>query len=95
MLHGLDALGDDLDRQRAADLDDRANQPALGGVYKLVAREKDGRYVPVIKISANPEKVSNPGFKDVYRLLSRDTGKAEADYGAAWYKAISADIWDR
>jgi nicotinate phosphoribosyltransferase len=59
-----------------------ADQPALGGVYKLVAREKDGRYVPVIKISANPEKVSNPGFKDVYRLLSRDTGKAEADYVA-------------
>lgn len=57
-----------------------ANQPSLGGVYKLVAREKDGVYEPVIKISANPEKVSNPGFKNVYRIINKDTGKAEADY---------------
>jgi nicotinate phosphoribosyltransferase len=57
-----------------------SDQPALGGVYKLVARERDGGYVPVIKISGNPEKVSTPGIKDVYRLISRETGKAEADY---------------
>ncbi|UJF34616.1 nicotinate phosphoribosyltransferase [Paenibacillus hexagrammi] len=57
-----------------------ADQPALGGVYKLVAREKDGEYAPVIKISGNPEKVSNPGFKHVYRIINRQTGKAEADY---------------
>ncbi|MCQ6562725.1 nicotinate phosphoribosyltransferase [Paenibacillus mendelii] len=57
-----------------------ADQPALGGVYKLVAREKDGAMVPVIKISGNPEKVSTPGIKDVYRIINRDTGKAEADY---------------
>jgi nicotinate phosphoribosyltransferase len=57
-----------------------ADQPALGGVYKLVAREKDGTYVPVIKISGNPEKVSTPGIKDAYRIVSRETGKAEADY---------------
>jgi nicotinate phosphoribosyltransferase len=58
------------------------DQPALGGVYKLVAREKAGEYVPVIKISGNPEKVSNPGFKDVYRIVNKATGKAEADYVA-------------
>ncbi len=57
-----------------------ADQPALGGVYKLVAREKDGAYEPVIKISGNPEKISNPGAKDVYRLINTETGKAEADY---------------
>ncbi|NHN30549.1 nicotinate phosphoribosyltransferase [Paenibacillus agricola] len=57
-----------------------ADQPSLGGVYKLVAREKDGAYVPVIKISGNPEKVSTPGIKDAYRIVSRATGKAEADY---------------
>ncbi|MFD0692625.1 nicotinate phosphoribosyltransferase [Paenibacillus sp. GCM10027628] len=57
-----------------------ADQPALGGVYKLVAREKNGEYVPVIKISGNPEKVSNPGFKEVYRIMNKKTGKAEADY---------------
>lgn len=57
-----------------------ADQPSLGGVYKLVAREKNGSYVPVIKISSNPEKVSTPGFKDVYRIINKETGKAEADY---------------
>ncbi|WP_141502615.1 nicotinate phosphoribosyltransferase [Paenibacillus luteus] len=57
-----------------------ADQPSLGGVYKLVAREKDGSYEPVIKISANPEKVSTPGFKALYRIINTDTGKAEADY---------------
>ncbi|NOU93320.1 nicotinate phosphoribosyltransferase [Paenibacillus sp. LMG 31456] len=57
-----------------------ADQPALGGVYKLVAREKDGEFIPVIKISGNPEKVSTPGIKDVFRLVSLETGRAEADY---------------
>lgn len=56
------------------------DQPSLGGVYKLVAREKDGSYEPVIKISANPEKVSTPGFKELYRIVNTQTGKAEADY---------------
>jgi nicotinate phosphoribosyltransferase len=56
------------------------DQPALGGVYKLVAREQDGIYIPVIKISGNPEKVSVPGRKQVYRLLNKQTGRAEADY---------------
>jgi nicotinate phosphoribosyltransferase len=57
-----------------------ADNPALGGVYKLVAREKDGGYEPVIKISGNPEKVTTPGIKEVYRIVNRQTGKAEADY---------------
>lgn len=57
-------------------------QHALGGVYKLVAREKDGGMAPVIKISGNPEKVTTPGIKDVYRIINRRTGKAEADYVA-------------
>lgn len=57
-----------------------ADQPALGGVYKLVAREENGQYVPVIKVSGNPEKVSNPGFKKMFRIINRGTGKAEADY---------------
>lgn len=64
-----------------------ADQPALGGVYKLVAREADGpqgdggpRMEPTIKISGNPEKVTTPGRKDVYRIVDRKTGKAIADY---------------
>lgn len=58
------------------------SEPALGGVYKLVAREKNGAYAPVIKISGNPEKVTTPGLKEVYRIVNRQTGKAEADYVA-------------
>lgn len=57
-----------------------ADQPSLGGIYKLVAKEKNGTYEPVIKISGNVEKVSNPGVKDIYRIVNRETGKAEADY---------------
>jgi nicotinate phosphoribosyltransferase len=57
-----------------------ADNPALGGVYKLVAREKNGVYEPVIKISGNPEKVTNPGLKEVYRIINKETGIAEADY---------------
>ncbi|MFC5404026.1 nicotinate phosphoribosyltransferase [Cohnella soli] len=56
------------------------DQPALGGVYKLIAREKDGDLEPVIKISGNPEKISTPGVKDVYRIVSKETGMAVADY---------------
>ncbi|SFT18730.1 nicotinate phosphoribosyltransferase [Paenibacillus sp. BC26] len=57
------------------------DQPSLGGVYKLVAREGcDGTYVPVIKISGNPEKVSTPGIKEVYRIINRATGMADGDY---------------
>lgn len=59
-----------------------ADQPALGGVYKLVAREKNGVWEPVIKISGNPEKVSTPGAKDVYRIVDRQSGMAKADYVA-------------
>nr|WP_274649084.1 nicotinate phosphoribosyltransferase [Paenibacillus humicola] len=57
-----------------------ADQPSLGGVYKLAAIEKNGRLEPVIKISGNPEKVTSPGAKDVYRIVNAGTGKAEADY---------------
>ncbi|MCR8645555.1 nicotinate phosphoribosyltransferase [Paenibacillus sp. N1-5-1-14] len=57
-----------------------ADQPSLGGVYKMVAREQDGKIVPTIKISGNPEKVSAPGGKMPYRLMNKNTGKAEADY---------------
>ncbi|MCP3772900.1 nicotinate phosphoribosyltransferase [Paenibacillus sp. MZ04-78.2] len=57
-----------------------ADQPALGGVYKLVAREREDGFIPVIKISGNPEKVTTPGIKDVYRIVNRETNKAMADY---------------
>ena len=57
-----------------------SDQPSLGGVYKLVEIESaTGEMVPTIKISSNPEKVSTPGKKDVYRIIGTN-GKALADY---------------
>jgi len=57
------------------------DQPALGAVYKLAAIEDDeGRLTDTIKISSNPEKITTPGLKRVYRIISRKTGKAEGDY---------------
>lgn len=53
--------------------------PVFGGVYKLVAVEQNGELEPKIKISENVEKITNPGFKKLWRLYDRDTGKAIAD----------------
>ena len=44
------------------------DNPALGGVYKMAAEVVDGRMVPKIKLSDNPAKVTNPGYKKVFRL---------------------------
>ncbi|GEO25603.1 nicotinate phosphoribosyltransferase [Alicyclobacillus acidoterrestris] len=43
--------------------------PALGCVYKLVAQQVDGVWEPRIKVSENPNKVTNPGRKKVLRLF--------------------------
>ncbi|MBQ1195070.1 MAG: nicotinate phosphoribosyltransferase [Clostridia bacterium] len=54
--------------------------PVFGGVYKLVAiEEEDGTVTPKIKISENPQKITNPHFKKVYRIYNNENGKAEAD----------------
>ncbi|MCB5936202.1 nicotinate phosphoribosyltransferase [Caldibacillus thermoamylovorans] len=56
------------------------DQPALGAVYKLVAIEEDGKLIDTIKISGNPEKVTTPGLKKVYRIINKQNGKSEGDY---------------
>lgn len=57
------------------------DQPALGAVYKMVAIENsEGQLEDTIKISANAEKVSTPGLKNVYRIIHKKNGKAEGDY---------------
>jgi len=54
--------------------------PALGGVYKLAAQEdENGKMIPKIKISENPFKVTNPGYKKVLRIYSKSNRKAIAD----------------
>lgn len=55
------------------------SEPVFGGVYKLAALEVDGKLTPKIKISENVEKITNPGFKKVYRLFDKETGHALAD----------------
>lgn len=58
-----------------------ADMPALGGVYKLAAVYDDnGKEIPKIKVSENAEKITNPGFKNIYRVYDKASGKAEADF---------------
>ncbi|MGL5353726.1 MAG: nicotinate phosphoribosyltransferase [Clostridium sp.] len=55
-------------------------EPVFGGVYKLVAVENDNKIPEArIKLSENVEKVSNPGYKKVYRFFDKDSNKAICD----------------
>ncbi|MDP4105600.1 MAG: nicotinate phosphoribosyltransferase [Bacillota bacterium] len=57
------------------------DQPALGAVYKIVAIEDEkGNMEDTIKISSNPEKVTTPGLKKVYRIINNVNHHAEGDY---------------
>jgi nicotinate phosphoribosyltransferase len=48
------------------------DQASLGGIYKLIAVEDaPGDWQPRIKLSAQPEKTTLPGFKKIVRLLRR------------------------
>ncbi|MDE5754738.1 MAG: nicotinate phosphoribosyltransferase, partial [Oscillospiraceae bacterium] len=55
------------------------SEPVFGGVYKLSAIEKNGEIMPKIKISENAVKITNPGFKTVWRLYDNESRKAIAD----------------
>ena len=48
--------------------------PCFGGVYKIVELDEE----PLIKISGDVIKISNPGFKEVYRIFDKE-GLAYAD----------------
>ncbi len=54
-------------------------QPALGGVYKVVAVRDDGHWKPAIKVSDTMEKVLNPGHKEAWRIYD-ERGLATADF---------------
>lgn len=57
------------------------DQAALGAVYKLVSIEdENGVMQDTIKISGNPEKVTTPGLKRVYRIINNSNRKSEGDY---------------
>lgn len=53
--------------------------PVFGGVYKLSSVYKNGEFIPKIKISDNVEKLTNPGYKDLYRIYDKESGKAMGD----------------
>ncbi|WP_338433381.1 nicotinate phosphoribosyltransferase [Clostridium tyrobutyricum] len=56
------------------------SEPVFGGVYKLSAIEDEhGNIIPKIKISENEEKITNPGFKKIYRIYDKTENKAIAD----------------
>ena len=54
--------------------------PSFGGVYKLAAiQNKDGEFIPKIKLSENTEKITNPGNKTIFRIYEKENGKIKAD----------------
>ncbi len=55
------------------------DDPVFSGVYKLSLIEENGVAEPRMKLSDNPEKVTNPGEKQVFRLYNKETGLVEAD----------------
>ncbi|MCD4814706.1 nicotinate phosphoribosyltransferase [bacterium] len=48
------------------------DHPALDGVYKLVAIQKEDAWIPRIKISGNPEKATDPGIKRTIRCYNAE-----------------------
>lgn len=63
-------------------------QPSLGGIYKLVEVIDQNERIPKIKVSDNPEKNVLPGRKRLYRIINRNTKKAEADYIALYEEKL-------
>ncbi len=53
--------------------------PAFGGVYKLAAVKQGDTFVPKIKLSENPIKITNPGNKTVWRIYDKENGMLIAD----------------
>lgn len=57
------------------------DQPALGGVYKLVYIEgNDGEMHRTLKLTGDANKISTPGKKQVWRIRSQKGTKPEGDY---------------
>lgn len=53
---------------------------ALGGVYKLSGvSDKKGNITAKMKISEDPIKINNPGYKNIFRIYSNQTHMAHAD----------------
>lgn len=68
-----------------------ASKERVGGVYKLVAIEKDGKLISKIKVSEDAIKTINPGYKKVYRFYDKKTGYALGDVIALADEKIPKD----
>lgn len=53
--------------------------PVFGGVYKMSSVFDGEMMIPKIKVSENVEKVTNPGYKDLYRIYDKETKMAIGD----------------
>ena len=69
------------------------SSPVLGGVYKLVAIEKENTIVPKIKFSDNIGKITNPGYKKLYRFYDKDTNYALGDLIAFHDEVINKETY--
>lgn len=67
------------------------DSPSFGGVYKMAAIEKDGKFEPKMKLSENAFKVTNPGNKVLYRVYEKESGKIKADLMALEHETYSED----
>ena len=56
-----------------------ASKERVGGVYKLVAIEKENNIIPRIKVSEDTIKTINPGYKKLYRFYDKKTNYALGD----------------
>ena len=65
--------------------------PVFGGVYKLSSVMENGEMIPKIKISENIEKVTNPGFKKLYRIYDKESEKAIADLMTLYEEQIDSE----
>jgi nicotinate phosphoribosyltransferase len=65
--------------------------PSFGGVYKLAAIQRNGTFIPKIKLSENQWKITNPGDKKIVRVYEKESGKVKADMIALADENFSSD----
>lgn len=70
------------------------SHPVMGGVYKVVAYMEKGQLIPTIKLSDTIEKITNPGYKRLYRFYNKDTDKAMADLITLHDELIDEDQYE-
>ena len=67
------------------------DSPSFGGVYKLAAIEEDGKFIPKMKLSENPWKMTDPGNKRLLRVYEKESGKVKADLMVLQHETYSED----